>query len=199
MVAITDIKQLDVNARYSYADYLKWRLEEYVELFRGKVVRMSPAPLREHQWIAGNIFSRIHEFLRKKGCQVYMAPFDVRLPQKSAINDDAIFTVVQPDVCIICDPQKLDKRGCLGAPDTIIEILSKGNIDRDVKRKFDLYQEHGVREYWIVTPGIQTVTAYQLNDTGLYHLHGEYANSGDKIPVASLPGFSLSWDEIFEG
>src|SRR2546429_3050189 len=113
-MAITNINQLDLQKTYTYADYLQWRFEEYVELFRGKVMRMSPAPLRQHQDIAGNIFQPIKSYLRKKDCKVYIAPFDVRLPKKGNTSDEAIYTVVQPDVCVICDTAKLDKRGCIG-------------------------------------------------------------------------------------
>lgn len=198
MAPITDINQLDPQGTYTYADYLQWRFEEYVELFRGKVMRMSPAPLRQHQIIAGRIFAPIERYLRKKPCDVYIAPFDVRLPKaKTEVGDKQIYTVVQPDVCIICDPAKLDRRGCIGAPDTIIEILSAGNLDRDLKKKFDLYQEHGVKEYWIVGPGLQSVTIYTLNEAGLYQLAGEYSEPGP-IPMQSLPGFSLLWEDIFE-
>lgn len=194
---ITDINQLDLSKTYTYADYLQWKLDEYVELFRGKVMRMSPAPLRRHQRIVGRIFSDIERHLRNRPCDVYIAPFDVRLPKKPDTSDKAIYTVVQPDICIICDPAKLDERGCVGAPDTIIEILSKGNIDRDLKKKFDLYEEHGVPEYWIVAPGIQNVTVYLRNAEGKYELRGEYDDKGE-IPLQSLPGFALLWEDIFE-
>lgn len=190
---ITDINQLDPNGTYTYADYLTWRFEEYVELFRGKLKRMSPAPKRKHQDIAGNIFSDIKLFLRRKPCKVYIAPFDVRLP-KAGFED--VYTVVQPDVCIVCDEAKLDEAGCMGAPDTIIEVLSKGNVDRDIKEKFALYEESGVPEYWIVWPGEKTVTCYMLNE-GKYKLSGEYSDPG-AIPIASLPGFTLQWENIFE-
>ena len=198
METITDINQLDPDGTYTYADYLKWKMDEYVELFRGKIRRMSPAPLRQHQWIAGNIFNLIKNELKRKPCKVYIAPFDVRLPKKEGIEDGKIYTVVQPDVCIICDPAKLDYRGCVGAPDTIIEILSRKNMDRDVREKFALYEEHGVKEYWIVNPGVRNVTTYLLNTAGKYELSGDYGDEGDQIPVASISGFSLSWDEIFE-
>ncbi len=193
---ITDINQLDLNKRYSYADYLKWQFEEYVELFRGKIMRMSPAPRTKHQLIAGNIFSPIHHHLRRKSCQVFIAPFDVRLPRKEE-SQKAIYTVVQPDICIICDPQKLDEKGCLGAPDTIIEVLSPGNFTRDMREKFALYEEHGVPEYWIVAPGLKSVATFRLNAEGRYDSAGEYAGPGE-IPLQSLPGFALQWEEIFE-
>ncbi len=190
---ITDINELDPNGTYTYADYLTWRFEEYVELFRGKIRRMSPAPKRLHQRIAGRIFSEIESFLRRKPCEVYISPFDVRMP-KPGLND--VYTVVQPDVCIVCDKNKLDEAGCNGAPDTIIEVLSKGNIDRDIKEKFVLYEESGVPEYWIVSPGEKTVTCYRLQE-GKYKLSGEYGDPG-AIPVASLPGYKMQWDDIFE-
>ena len=176
---------------------MQWRFDEYVELFRGKIMRMSPAPLRQHQNIGGNIFAPIKSYLRRKSCKVYAAPFDVRLPGKNAQSDEKIYTVIQPDVCIICDSAKLDVRGCIGAPDTIIEILSQGTFDRDIRVKFDLYQEYEVPEYWIVLPGEQTVLAFQLNKNRRYMLCGEYYQPGP-IPIASLPGFSLLWEDIFE-
>lgn len=197
MAFVTDINDLDPAGTYSYADYLKWRFEEYVELFRGKVMRMSPAPLRHHQWIAGNIHSLIHHYLRRKPCDVYIAPFDVRLPKTSGQTGDAtIYTVVQPDVCIVCDRSKLDDRGCIGAPDTVIEIVSKGNAKRDLHQKMELYAEHGVPEYWIVFPGEKIVLTHILRD-GRYEAEGEYAEAGP-IPLRSLPGFEMEWTEIFE-
>jgi Uma2 family endonuclease len=194
MKFITDINELDVNGTYTYADYLTWRFDEYVELFRGRIKRMSPAPKRLHQRIAGRIFSEIETFLRRKPCNVYIAPFDVRLPRK---GETEIYTVVQPDICIICDPAKLDEQGCIGAPDTVIEVLSKGNVDRDINEKFSLYEESGVPEYWIVSPGEKTITCYRLDENGQYKLSGEYADPGE-IPVASLPSFSMQWEIIFE-
>lgn len=191
---VTDINELDPNAIYTYADYLTWRFEEYVELFRGRLRRMSPAPKRKHQDIAGNIFSELKSFLRRKRCKVYIAPFDVRLP-KTGLQD--VYTVVQPDVCIVCDQGKLDEAGCLGAPDTIIEVLSKGNVDRDINEKFSLYEESGVPEYWIVSPGEKTVACYLLNADGQYKLSGEYADPGP-IPVGSLPGYTMQWEDVFE-
>ncbi len=194
MKFITDINELDPDGIYTYADYLTWHFDEYVELFRGRLKRMSPAPKRKHQDIAGNIFSELKSFLRRKPCKVYIAPFDVRLPKKGS---GEIYSVIQPDVCIICDRNKLDDAGCLGVPDTIIEVLSKGNVDRDINEKFSLYEESGVPEYWIVSPGEKTVTCYLLNVEGKYGLSGEYADPGP-IPVASLPGYTMQWEDIFE-
>ena len=194
MKFITDINELDLNGTYTYADYLTWRFDEYVELFRGRIKRMSPAPKRLHQRITGRIYAEIETSLRRKPCDVYIAPFDVRLPKK---GEAEIHTVVQPDVCIVCDPAKLDEQGCVGSPDTVIEVLSKGNVDRDINEKFSLYEESGVPEYWIVSPGEKTITCYRLDEHNRYKLSGEYADPGP-VPVASLPGFSIQWETVFE-
>jgi Uma2 family endonuclease len=142
-----------------------------------------------------NIAAAIKQYLRKKPCQVFVAPFDVRLPKKSETSDEQIFTVVQPDVCIVCDANKIDRRGCLGAPDMVVEILSPGNMSHDARTKFSLYEEFGVKEFWLVSPGDENVVVYHLQD-GKFVLHKEYAEPGE-IPVATLPGFSLEWSEIF--
>lgn len=126
--------------RYSYADYLGWQMDEMVELIKGKVFRSAAAaPKRIHQKISGKIFNRLFNFLEVQKCEVYEAPFDVRLPIKSRKNED-IDTVVQPDICVICDKSKLDDLGCVGAPDLIIEILSPGNNKKELKSKYEVYE-----------------------------------------------------------
>src|SRR5690554_3746473 len=146
--------------RYSYADYLGWQMDEMVELIKGEVFRSAAAvPRRIHQEISGKIFYKLFEFLEHHRCKVYEAPFDVRLPVKSKKNED-IDTVVQPDICVICDRSKLDDLGCIGAPDLIIEILSPGNNKKELKNKYEVYEESGVGEYWIVHPHEQTFITY---------------------------------------
>jgi Uma2 family endonuclease len=198
MALITEVSQLDLSRRYTYADYLTWQLTDWVELIRGKVRLMSPAPKRRHQDISRNISTPIAWFLRGRQCKTYVAPFDVRLTRSTPNGDASIETVVQPDVCVICDPQKLDDRGCLGAPDWIIEILSAGNVSRDTKEKFDLYEEAGVLEYWVVAPEQKNVIVYLLDETGRYQLRGEFYTPG-LIPVATLPELQMEWAEVFEG
>ena len=107
--------------------------------------------------------TRIFNYLENKKCEVFHAPFDVRLPLMGATENEAIYTVVQPDICVVCDPSKLDTRGCLGAPDLIIEIVSPNNAGRDIKEKYDIYEKAGVFEYWIVRPSDQTVEVYLLS------------------------------------
>ncbi|MFZ4799821.1 MAG: Uma2 family endonuclease, partial [Bacteroidia bacterium] len=145
---------------YSYADYLTFKMEEMVELIKGKIFKMT-APKRIHQKISVYVCNKIYNYLDDKNCEVYSAPFDVRLPVKSKKNED-IFTVVQPDICVICDLEKLDDYGCIGAPDLVIEILSDGNNKKELKYKYEVYEESGVLEYWIINPMGQTVTINTL-------------------------------------
>ncbi|MBC6612765.1 Uma2 family endonuclease [Hymenobacter sp. BT507] len=197
MPPITSLSQLDLSKRYTYADYLTWQFDEFVELIKGKVSRMSPAPRVVHQDILLNISAALKYTLRGRACRPYVAPFDVRLNNVTPNGDSGIATVVQPDICVICDPAKVDAKGCAGAPDWIIEILSPGNATHDIRVKFDLYEENGVGEYWIVFPDEKNVAAYVLTD-GRYQLRGEFYQPGP-IPVHTLLGFSLEWDEVFEG
>ena len=197
MEAITQLSQLDPNGRYTYADYLTWKFEEFVELIKGRLLRPMAGPSSRHQQYSTNCVIEIGRFLKGKSCRVYAAPFDVRLTTGSANGDQQINTVVQPDICIVCDLAKIDARGCVGAPDWIIEILSPGIVGHDTKTKFDLYEENGVREYWIVAPGLQSVTAYVLDARGQYQLAAEYAGPGP-MPVATLPGLAVEWADVFD-
>ena len=154
---ITSLNQLDlVNGIYSYADYLVWKIKERVELLKGKILEMSaPSPI--HQEISGNLQGALFVFLKNSRCKLYTAPFDVRFPQK---GESQVYTVVQPDLCVVCDFEKIDSKGCVGAPDLVVEILSPGNSKKEMKSKFALYQEEGVREYWIVDPDRELVFVY---------------------------------------
>ena len=189
-----EVNEPDLSyGNYSYADYLKWTMEEMVEIIKGRVYKLS-APKRVHQTISIRISSKIFNLLEGQKCKVYSAPFDVRLPVKSRKNED-IFTVVQPDICVICDPTKLDDAGCIGAPDLIIEILLKGNNKKELQNKYEVYEESGVKEYWIVAPEGQFMQVNTL-------VNGKYQPSklltpGDEIITPILPGFVLNLDEVF--
>jgi Uma2 family endonuclease len=154
MPKITQLSQLDLTKTYSYADYLTWQFDEAVELIKGKIMLMSPAPNVEHQRIERKLLVAIDWHLKGKKCEIFPAPFDVRLydRKKSLLTSKDIHTVVQPDLCVMCNPDILDKQGCNGAPDWIIEILSKGNSKQEMQIKYELYAKSGVMEYWIVYP-----------------------------------------------
>ncbi|WP_448518353.1 Uma2 family endonuclease [Rhodoflexus sp.] len=198
---ITDLSQLDTDKVYTYADYLLWQLSERVELIKGKIFQMSPAPNKRHQRILRKLVLQVGNYLelQKKGCELFVAPFDVRLldSKKSKKSDKDIYTVVQPDLCIICDASKLDDRGCIGAPDIIIEILSLGNSKKEMKTKYELYQENGVKEYWIVVPYEQFVQQFALNAEGKYELIKIYTDE-DLLTTPLLPDLSIDLSRIFE-
>jgi Uma2 family endonuclease len=182
--------------RYTYADYLTWQMDEMVELIKGRVFRSAAAaPKRIHQEISGRVFNRLFNFLETHPCKVYEAPFDVRLPVKSKKNED-IDTVVQPDICVICDKSKLDEMGCIGAPDLIIEILSPGSNKKELKNKYEVFEESGVKEYWIVHPDEQTVMTYTL--TAGKYLPSRLFTSGDVLEAISVPGFQLDLEYVFK-
>jgi Uma2 family endonuclease len=200
MAHITQLSQLDLNASYSYADYLTWRLNEAVELFKGRIQLMSPAPSVKHQRISIYLSSHLFFYFENKACQVFDAPFDVRLydRSKSILANKDITTVVQPDICVICDKEKLDEQGCNGAPDWIIEILSKGTAKKDVKDKHELYAESGVTEYWLVYPYEQVIQQFVLKDqTGQYYLQNNYA--GDDVAAPYLfPDLAIDLPTLFK-
>jgi Uma2 family endonuclease len=187
---------LDLDKSYTYADYFSWKFEERVELIKGKIFRMSPAPNRTHQKLAGYIYNRLSNFLEHQPCEVYTAPFDVRIPRKLK-GDKEIITVLQPDVCVICDLAKLDKRGCLGAPDIVVEVLSPGNNAKELKNKYAVYEEAGVKEYWVVSPQNQWLQIHTLMD-GKFNTSPFYV-TGDMATSAVLPGFSLNVTDMFKG
>jgi len=183
------------NRKYSYADYLSWEMDEMVEIIKGKVYKWTAAPSRIHQKAAGKLANLMTNHLLKKPCELYFAPFDVRLPNKSVNNED-IFTVVQPDISVICDKNKLDDAGCLGAPDLIIEILSPSNNKKDLQIKYELYQENGVREYWVLHPFGKTLIIYILTD-GKY-IPSRLYGPGDTVSSTVLVGFELDLEEFFK-
>ena len=191
---ITSLNQLDPDGTYTYADYLLWQFEERVELLRGKIRQMA-ALNRRHQAISRRIQHFLSNALWKSPCELYAAPFDVRLTKIR--NDREVKTVVQPDLCVICDPSKLDDRGCNGAPDLIVEILSSGNSRTEMRDKFDLYQEAGVLEYWVVRPNEKTIQVWVLNEQGRY-IGLPPTVEGDILTTPIIPNLAVDVTEVFE-
>ena len=193
---ITDINQLDFSKTYSYADYLTWRFQERLEIFKGKISKMSPAPSTSHQKVSMKLTKFILQKFSDHSCNLFAAPFDVRLlDKKNSTKDNEIFTVVQPDLCVICDDNKLDKRGAFGAPDLVIEILSPGNSKKELKYKFDLYEEAGVLEYWIVNPEDKTFLIYVLRNNEFIGLHPLIEEDTIKSPL--FPQLDFILEEVF--
>jgi len=184
--------------RYSYADYLTWEDDKRWELIDGQAFCMSPAPMRQHQHISKLLGRQIDAYLSDKTCEMYYAPFDVRFVATSdEVADDYIDTVVQPDIVVVCDPKKLDDRGCKGAPDLIIEILSPSTSRMDMTVKFDLYQRFGVKEYWIVHPNDQTVLVFKRLESGLYGVPDRYS-AEESIDVPLLGDLQIDLTKVFE-
>ena len=180
---------------YSYADYLTWPMDLVAELIQGRLFKKAAAaPNRIHQRVSLKLSVKLYQFLEGKTCQVYEAPFDVRFPKDSK-EDHRIFDVVQPDICVVCDPSILDQRGCIGSPDLIVEILSPGNSKLELKQKFDLYESREVKEYWIIQPEHQTMTIYTwVNGTSL---PSRLFTTGDVIESQVVKGFKLDLEEFF--
>lgn len=180
--------------RFTYGDYLGWPNEERWELIDGVAYDMSPAPSRRHQEIVLGIASQFHNYLKDKPCRVYVAPFDVRLPEADE-DDEEIETVVQPDMVVVCDENKLDDKGCRGAPDIIIEVLSAYTAKKDMVTKYHLYQRHKVRQYWIFDPTTEEVVIFKLEDNK-YGEPQEYKKQ-DKISVDIFKDLEIDLNTIF--
>jgi len=191
---ITNIDQLDlVNGIYTYADYLMWKIKDRLELLKGKIFQMG-VPSLTHQTVSMNFSRLLSNYFYKTPCKLFAAPFDVRLAKKGE-KDNEVYTVVQPDLCVVCDADKLDERGCWGAPDLIIEILSPGNSKKEMLNKYELYEEAGVREYWVVRPDYKEITQFVLENNKYRTLPPVV--EGTIIHSAIFPDLSLQTEDIF--
>ena len=194
--------------KFTYKEYRSWPDDERWELIGGVAYDMTAAPSSKHQWLASVIHGELYIFLKNKLCKAYTAPFDVMLPNYPIENEDGINTIVQPDISVICDPSKIIEKGCLGAPDLIVEILSPSTSKKDLNEKFQLYEKHGVKEYWIVDPGNKYIRVFHLltegKDSGKY-------DDGTLVPPANwredkntiaesvvLDGFKVDVKELFD-
>jgi len=177
---------------FTYADYKEWELDEgeRFEVIRGEAFAMA-APNAGHQAILIALASQFHNFLEDKPCEVYPAPYDVRLFYKEDESDD---TIVQPDIVVVCDEKKRGQEGCRGAPDLAVEILSPSNTAIEMERKLNLYREAGVREYWVVDPENLSLTVYCFMETGSIY---NYKNTAI-VPVAVLPGLNIELERVFK-
>ena len=183
------------DKRYRYSDYEKWPDDERWELINGEAWDMSPAPGSGHQLISGKLTAVLTNYLSNHKGLTFPAPFDVRLPDSGDESIDDTDTVVQPDISVICDPSKIDKKGCRGAPDIVVEILSPSTGYKDETAKFKLYEKHGVKEYWIVNPETHAVLLYFLEN-------GEFAKPAyfkrkETLTSRVLTNLKIPLEEVF--
>lgn len=183
------------KAQYTFADCLTWEENERIEIIDGEAVMMAP-PSRVHQEISGALFAQLYNFLEGKKCRVYAAPFAVRLFERDGEAPENVDTVVEPDISVVCDTDKLDNHGCKGAPDLVIEILSPSTRRHDRLVKLGLYQRAGVREYWIVNPEEKTVQVFTQDGSGSLRITEEYERDG-VAKVNVLNGCFIELGKVF--
>ena len=191
-MTITNINQLDpINGLYTYAEYLLWKFEERVELLKGKLFKMS-APSINHQRVSRKLSTKIDNYLEGKRCEVFSAPFDVVLKNPNGEDN----TVLQPDLCVVCDPEKLaDGKRCYGAPDWVLEIVSPSNVEKELSKKMHIYEEAGVAEYWVLRPEEKELDIFVLQDNGYIGLKPRFA--GEVVSPQKFPDLQRNLSEIF--
>lgn len=198
---ITSLDQLDINGTYSYADYLKWRFEDFlrVELIKGKIFKI-PSTTTKHQMVSSQIAGRLYNYFKDigKDYHAYTAPLDVRFSTLKGQPDEMIFTIVQPDLTVFFDESNLDDAGGIGAPDIAVEILLSGRAQTELREKFALYQQYGVKEYWLVDLSNEAILVYKLNQEGKFVGLPPYTLV-DCMYSNLLPGFCLEVAALFEG
>ncbi len=182
------------QAHYTYADYSKWPEDERWELIEGVPFNMSPAPSLAHQRVVAELLTQIRSQLRGSGCEAFVAPFDVRLP-KGDEAEEAVDTIVQPDIVVVCDPAQLDEKGCRGVPDWIIEVLSPHTAARDQIDKRNLYEKQGVKEYWLVHPVDRILMIYWLDKRAYGKPH--ILETREKTKPILLPKLEIEWNLVF--
>ncbi|MCB9261643.1 MAG: Uma2 family endonuclease [Flavobacteriales bacterium] len=191
---IASYGMLDESKEYTYAEYLTWKFKERVELIRGRIKKMAPAPSLNHQDSHHNTLKIFDTYFEKKSCRVYYAPVDVVLFVSSK---DKKSTVVQPDICVLCDLAKRDNHGIIGTPDLIVEILSPGNTKYDLDTKFRLYEEAKLPEYWIISPMEHTILVYTLVDD--VFIGSKVYTEGETAVSKHFAGLKVEVSKVFEG
>ena len=184
------------NEHWTYADYLILPDDERWEIIDGVPYAMSPARGTLHQRISRTLSLQIGNFLHGKPCELFVAPYDVRLSERTGLTDEKVETVVQPDLLVVCDKARIDERGCNGAPDLIIEITSPSTGCKDLTVKFDLYQRYGVKEYWIIHPEEQTVMVFRLQENKKYGVPERFGRAAH-IAVPLLGDLLVDLADLF--
>ena len=183
------------NTKYIYKDYYSWDDKQRWELIDGIAYNMVPAPSADHQRISSELHRQLSNYFFGKPCEVFAAPFDVRLPETDE-NDDEIKTVVQPDIVIVCNKLKLDMKGCKDAPDLVVEIISPSTAKRDLDEKLKLYEKHGVKEYWVVDPSNKIVQVFKPGEDKKYRNPEVYSHE-EKIKVNLFEDLTIDLTSVF--
>lgn len=192
-----EVKEPDLSGTYTAKDYLTWKVDDLMELIRGKIFKVSPSPVDAHQIIFSDLYAQmIRSAKLKGGCRIWQAPFDVYLIHPGE-DWQKTSNIVQTDLFINCDPSKIEKRGCMGAPDLVVEILSPGTRKKDLTHKYELYQEYGVREYWIISTEERMILPNLLNDQGKY-LPQKPAVEGQILSPRDFPEIQVDLQELFK-
>ncbi len=185
---------LPKEQRYTYADLLEWDDDVRYELYNGIPMALA-CPSDVHQKISVALSAQLYNYLMGKKCNVFTAPFDVRLFEEDIDHPEDVDIVVQPDLMVVCDPNKVDRHGVHGAPDLVIEIISNSSRRLDRLTKLNLYQKAGVREYWIVDPDASVVSVYTLSD-GVYRTAAAYG-ADSSVPVGVLDDCTIDLRTVF--
>ncbi len=189
------VHEPDMNGTYTAKDYLQWQFEGMVELIKGKIFKMSPAPTSWHQEISTFFTVEIGNRVRRTNCKLFVAPFDVYLTNTPK-DYKTTSNIVQPDLCVICDISKIKEFGCVGAPDFVIEILSTSTRKKDLTHKKDLYEEFGVQEYWIVSPQEELIIVNLLNENGKYETK-QVLTVGSTVSPQLFPDLNIELEDVF--
>jgi Uma2 family endonuclease len=178
----------------TYGDLRRWSDDTRWEIIDGQAYAMA-GPSWQHQAVTMGLSAQLLAYFRARGCRVLPAPLDVRLARGNE-PDDEIETTVQPDISVVCDLGKLDERGCRGAPDLVIEVLSPSTAGRDHLTKRALYERHGVREYWVVHPIDRIVTMYRRKSEGGFGPSVLFEARGVRR-MEGFDGLEIDWDQAF--
>jgi len=193
---MVDPRETSARKTFTYGDLREWPEDERWEILDGEPFAMTPGPDVDHQRVSRNLSTLIHRFLEGKTCELFVAPFDVLLPTADE-DDDEVVNVLQPDIMVVCDPEKVTRRGIRGAPDFVVEILSPSTASRDQIRKRRIYERHGVREYWVIDPSNRMVTVYRRRPKGSGFRPGDLLDvDGLRLEVEVLPGLTIDFAKV---
>ena len=187
---------IDPIKTYTYKDYMLYDENERLEIIDGTIYNMSPAPSRIHQKIIMELSAEIRNYIKANNgsCEVYPAPFDVILKNDAEIIEDCK-NIIQPDISVICDKNKLTDKGCTGSPDMIVEVVSPYNPNNDFIRKLNLYDKYKVKEYWIVNPTKKNIFVYKLDEKESYGMPDIYTFE-DKVKVGIYDDLEIDFNSF---